>query len=314
MSDPRPLAVVGNVNVDLIMGPVLPWPAPGTEIVVDATDLRAAGAAGTVALAWQALGRDFQVASNTGRGTFGDWLRQSFRPWSDRWPIAETDTTVSVGLTHPDSERTFFTSRGHIADLTWEQVRAMIDWPRLEGGTMLVCGTFVTDALVEDYAALLAFARSHKVRIALDTGWPTQGWTPDTVARVRGWLGQCDCLLLNEAETQGLSGGCSPDKAPASLLPLMPAGALVVVKCGAKGVVAQADGDPLVAIPAPAVAVVDTIGAGDIFNAALLAAWSDGLSLLASLDRGVASASRAISTSPRQFGAFGASPAGGLTG
>ena len=28
----RPLAVVGNVNIDLIMGPVKPWPTPGTEI------------------------------------------------------------------------------------------------------------------------------------------------------------------------------------------------------------------------------------------------------------------------------------------
>ena len=314
MSDSRPLAVVGNVNVDLIMGPVMPWPAPGTEITVKATELRAGGAAGTVALAWQALGRDFQIASNTGGGPLGDWLRHSFRPWSDRWPIAETDTTVSVGLTHPDSERTFFTSRGHLADLTWAQVRGQIDWPRLAGGTLLVCGTFVTDALVEDYAALLAFARSHKVRVALDTGWPPQGWTPETVRHLREWLGQVDCLLLNEAEIQGLSGGCAPDQAPASLLPLMPAGALVVVKCGAQGVVAQENGGPLVAVPAPAVEVLDTIGAGDIFNAAFLAAWSDGLSLPASLERGVASASRAISTSPRHFRPDGASPAGGLRG
>lgn len=311
MSQARPLAVVGNVNVDLIMGPVLPWPVPGTETIVDSSDLRPGGAAGNVALAWQALERDYQIAANTGKDHFGDWLRRNFAPESDRWPVADTDTTISVGLTHHDSERTFFTTRGHLAELTWAQVRTMIDWPRLAGGKLLVCGTFVSDALVEDYDTLLACARRHGVRVALDTGWPTDGWTPETVRRVRGWLGQCDCLLLNEAETRELSQGRSPDQAPASLLPLMPAGAVVVVKCGASGVVAQADGGPLLRVAAPAVRALDTIGAGDIFNAAFMAAWSDGLSLSACLKWGVNSASRAISTSPRQYGIPGPSLVGG---
>jgi sugar/nucleoside kinase (ribokinase family) len=302
MREPRPLAVVGNVNVDLIMGPVLPWPNPGTETIVDHSDLRIGGAAGNVALAWQALGRDYQIAANTGKDHFGDWLRRAFAPMSDNWPIADTDTTISVGLTHQDSERTFFTSRGHLADLTWAEVRALLDWPWLTGGKLLVCGTFVTDALVEEYGALLACARLHKVRVALDTGWPTNGWTPETIRRVRGWLKQCDCLLLNEAETRELSGGCAPDQAPSSLLPLMPADAVVVVKCGEKGVVAQAGQGPLVRVPAPAVKVKDTIGAGDIFNAAFMAAWSDGLTLETCLEWGVNCASTAISTSPRQYG------------
>ena len=36
----RPLAVIGNVNVDLIVGPVAPWPTAGTEISVDHDELR----------------------------------------------------------------------------------------------------------------------------------------------------------------------------------------------------------------------------------------------------------------------------------
>lgn len=314
MSEPRPLAVVGNVNVDLIMGPVLPWPKPGTETIVDRSDLRIGGAAGNVALAWQALGRDFQIAANTGKDQFGDWLRRAFAPMSDNWPIADTDTTISVGLTHHDSERTFFTTRGHLAELTWAQVRTLIDWPGLAGGMLLVSGTFVSDALVQDYDALFGCARTNNVKVALDTGWPTDGWTPETIRRVRGWLGQCDCLLLNEAETRELSGGCAPDQAPANLLPLMPAGAVVAVKCGAAGVVGQTEAGPLLRIPAPAVRALDTIGAGDIFNAAFMAAWSDGQALATCLERGVMTASTAISTSPRQYGTGGPSQNGGRTG
>lgn len=308
MTSPRPLAVVGNVNVDLIMGPVPPWPAPGTEMIVDHSDLRLGGAAGNVALAWQAFGRAFQIASNTGSGPFGDWLRQGFAPQSARWPIADTETTLSVGLTHPDSERTFFTSRGHLDQLTWPQVRDMLDWPRLAGGMLLVCGSFVCEALAREHEALFAHARAHRVSIALDTGWPADGWSAEILRQVQGWLRYCDCLLLNEAETRALSGGLSPDLAPASLLPLMPERAVVVVKCGPDGAVARATGGPLLTMPAPRVTALDTIGAGDIFNAGFLAGWSDGLPLKACLDRGVRCASTAVSTAPRRYTAAGELP------
>lgn len=301
MTGPKPLAVVGNVNIDLIMGPVRPWPDPGTETIVTHSDLRLGGAAGNAALAWRALERDFQFASNTGRDPFGEMLRQAFAPHSAAWPITGSDTTLSVGLTHDDTERTFFTTRGHLADLTWPQVRAMLDWPRLAGGMLLVCGTFVSDGLVADYDALLDHARGQGVGIALDTGWPTGGWTTGTLARVRGWLDRCDCLLLNEVETRALSGGLPPDQAPSALLPLMPAGAVVVVKCGAAGAVAQSLGGPLLRAPSPAVTARDTIGAGDIFNAGYLAGWSDGLDLAACLRRGVVCASTAVSTFPRRY-------------
>ena len=149
MTIPAPLAVAGNVNVDLVMGPVEPWPHPGTETVVAASELRCGGAAGNVALTWRGLGRDFQIAASTGRDTFGDWLRAELSPHSGSWPVAEEASTISVGLTHPDSERTFFTTRGHVAELSWPDVRGAIDWPRLAGGVLLVCGSFVTDRLAD---------------------------------------------------------------------------------------------------------------------------------------------------------------------
>ncbi len=49
----RPLAVIGNVNVDLILGPAEPWPKAGTEVIVDHDELRVGGQAGNTALAWE---------------------------------------------------------------------------------------------------------------------------------------------------------------------------------------------------------------------------------------------------------------------
>lgn len=301
MTPAHPLAVVGNVNVDLILGPVTPWPLPGTEIVVAHDDLRVGGAAGNAALAWAALGVAHQIAANTGSDPFGDWLRARFAPQSDRWPRAPGRSTVSVGVTHPDGERTFLTTRGHLAALDWPAVQAMLDWPRLAGGTLLLCGSFITEGLLPGYPALFAQARRHGIAVALDTGWPPDGWTSARAAEVSGWLSGATCALFNAAEAMAQTGAATPADAAAALRALMPPGATAVVKCGAEGALAAAPDGRLHHAPAPAVTVIDTIGAGDAFNASFLAAQARGADLPAALAAGTATASRAISTLPRRY-------------
>ncbi|KXF75553.1 carbohydrate kinase [Paramesorhizobium deserti] len=299
----HPLAVVGNVNVDLIMGPATPWPTPGTEIIVDHDELRVGGAAGNSALVWSALGLDYQFAANIGSDQFGIWLREAFAPHSAAWPVAPVGTTLSIGITHPGGERTFFTTRGHLPALDWPQVRAMLNWEALAGGTLLVCGSFLTDALTTQYDALFNLADAHDIRVALDTGWPLDGWTDANCEAARNWLSRSACLLLNEVEATALSGKASPEEAASMLRSLMPAGALVIVKRGPAGALGlDADGRQWQA-PAPDVSVIDTIGAGDVFNAAFLAAHALGKPLGESLTYGVHIASTAISTLPRRYDA-----------
>ena len=79
----------------------------------------------------------------------------------------------------------------------------------------------------------------------------------------------------------------------------MPKEAIVVVKRGPEGAIAiDADG-AFFSAAAPSVKVVDTIGAGDVFNAAFLAALADGQPLAACLVAGMRVASqRHFHTSP----------------
>ncbi|MBB4569403.1 PfkB family carbohydrate kinase [Rhizobium leucaenae] len=297
----KPLAVIGNVNVDLILGPAAPWPKAGTEIIVDHDELRVGGAAGNSALAWEGMGVDFEIAASVGSDEFGHWLAQAFGERAVKWPVHPERTTLSVGITHPDGERTFFTTRGHLPRLSLADVFAVLDGSTLSGGYALLCGPFLTDDLTRDYGALFDWADEHGITLALDTGWPLDGWTDENCAATRGWLSRCGIALLNEVEATTLAGLDDPVDAARHLRSHMPEGAIVVVKRGPDGAIAVDTAGTLVAATAPQVKVVDTIGAGDVFNAAFLAALARGETLSTCLTAGTEVASRAISTLPRSY-------------
>ncbi len=85
-----------------------------------------------------------------------------------------------------------------------------------------------------------------------------------------------DVFLPNEAEACALAGvqrGAA--RAAAHHLQKL-SGGWIVVKLGARGCLAAGPDRMALEIPAPAVEIVDTTGAGDAFNAGLIHALSDG--------------------------------------
>jgi len=298
----RPLAVIGNVNVDLILGPAEPWPKAGTEIIVDHDELRVGGQAGNSALVWEALGIDYEISANVGNDQFGRWLAEAFGARGAKWPVSKEGTTLSVGITHPDGERTFFTTRGHLPRFSLADVLSVLDGKALAGGYALLCAGFLTDDLTRDYPALFDWADAHHITLALDTGWPLDGWTEANCEVTRSWLSRSGIALFNEIETTTLAGIADPVAAARELRAHMPDGSIFVVKRGPDGAIAIGADGALVSVDAAMVKVVDTIGAGDVFNAAFLAALASGEPLQACLTAGTTIASRAISTLPRSYG------------
>ena len=297
---PGAIYVIGNVNVDFILGPVTPWPQPGTETIFPQSELRIGGAAGNSALTLQALGARFHILCNMGDDIFGRWLGESFRPDSKRWPISRTPTTASACLAHPNGERTFLTSQGHLAVTSARHVLALLPKRAKKGEIALLCGGFLSPKLLQGYDKLMEILAARGFEIALDTGWPSGGWTALQRKRVSRWIGKCDHILLNEIETAGLSGKRDIGEAMRWMLRHKKVGATVVIKGGPLGALAW-QWDRLVRIQAPKVKVVDTTGAGDVFNAGYLFARSQGLGLKASVSAGVRIASRVIATSPRSY-------------
>jgi sugar/nucleoside kinase (ribokinase family) len=298
----RPLSVIGNINIDIIVGPSEPWPVPGTECAVEHGDIRVGGAAGNSALAWMAMEKPFQIAANTGNDHFGQWLRNAFADHSKNWPVENATTAFSVGIIHPDGERTFFTTFGHLPLLSLEAIKTSLNLAGLRGGVALVVGSFLTENLRRNYSSLFAWLAENNIEVALDTGWPITGWTADTIDMTLSWLPRCRHLLLNEAEVLALTGRSEVATAVSDLRQHLPERSAIIVKLGARGAKGFL-GSRLIHAPAPRVDLIDTIGAGDVFNAGYLAALAEGAEFETAVARGVAVASHAVSTLPRRYDA-----------
>lgn len=294
------LYVVGNINVDLIMSTLYEWPKKGTEAMLESSSLRPGGSAGNCALALAALESPYRLVANQGNDQFTPWLASLFPESAPYWPTCNCETSLTFGVTHPDHERTFFSNQGHIVRLSMSDVLTQIPEMALPDDWVLLCGTWLCTALYAEYPQLLAALKKRGYKVAVDTGWPPEGWSDALREQTAHWLPYCDALLLNEVETLGFANSQTLDEAAENLLQQMAKNAFCVAKCGPDGARLWAKNLTLHQHAEP-VEVVDTIGAGDSFNAGFLSALIYGRPPATALQWGVRVAGCAIGSSPRQY-------------
>ena len=163
-------------------------------------------------------------------------------------------------------DRTFLTYLG--VNAQWEP--GMIPDDALTCENLLLCDYFVTPSLRGEAARrLLDTARGRGARTFFDTSWDADGFAEQTRTEVRRLLPSVDVFLPNEVEACALADSGRDALQAARSLQVV-SGGWVVVKLGPRGCLAVGPDGAELAIPAPAVAVADTTGAGDAFNAGLV--------------------------------------------
>lgn len=293
------LTIIGDVGVDIVLGPIDHWPAVGTEALMDRSELRPGGSAANAALAATYLGAPCRLLSSVGNDGLGTWLAEQFHGLDASLQVCESATSVSVGIIHSCGERTFLTTRGHLEAFAYEHVRPFVTRAKHRNSIALLSGVFLTPKLRRNYSRLLDEVAALGYQIALDTGWPSGNWNDELREQAFGWVEKCDHVLLNEIEAAHLGDSNDLPVAIANVSRRLKAGASLVVKNGAKGAIGFQAGATMRVDAVPS-AVFDTIGAGDSFNAGYLLARLEGSDLTNSLAAGCRAAAAVITRFPRR--------------
>ena len=298
MSAARPAAgitLIGNVNVDLIVRDVSALPPPGEEWSVDTVELRPGGAAANCALALAALGETPHVVGTVGDDRFGTFLLEELTRAgvvTEALRVAAGEATgVSIALEAPGRDRSFLTFTGCLATFD----AAAVPPEALGARLVLLGGYFLLPRLRGGGAAgLLRTAREAGAVTFFDPGWDPAGWPPETLAELEAVLRETDVCLPNRDEATAMTGIADPRAAARSLQARLAPGGWAIVKLGRDGCVAAGPGGAEAASPAPATAVADSTGAGDAFNAGLLAELAAGATMAEAMSFAVKLASAVV--------------------
>lgn len=292
------LLVLGDVNPDLVLwgGDVVP--AFGqAEHLVDEAELVVGGSGGILACGAARLGLRVALSGVVGADLFGGFMREQLAARGvDTRGIAvdpHRPTGVTVVLSGP-IDRGMLTMTGTIADLRAE----LID-PELVHASrhVHVSSYFLQRGLAPGLPALFDTAHAAGATTSLDPNWdPSETWDGGLL----GLLDRTDVFLPNDIEATRLARTSDLTDAARQLAARA---RLVAVKTGAEGAMA-AEGERIVRSPAVPVAVLDTTGAGDSFDAGFLAAWIGG----APLDRALAVGNACGALSMRAVGGTSAQP------
>lgn len=269
------LVIVGDCNPDvLVLGRDVTPEFGQREKLVDRASLLIGGSAAIMAVAAARLGLRAALVAAVGDDPAGRFMLGQLAAEGVDVTAVATRTGVPTGLTVALSrgeDRAILTATGAITSLAARDVPEAL----VSGARHLHVSSYflIEHSLGGDLAALFAAVRAAGVTTSLDTNWdPAENWGGD---QLRAALAQTDLLVPNEAEALRIAGR---DTLPEAAGVLTAAGSRLVVKRGSRGALCAEDGRKH-DVALPAVRPVDTTGAGDCFNAGLIAGLLRGLSL-----------------------------------
>jgi sugar/nucleoside kinase (ribokinase family) len=273
LAKPLDIAVVGETNLDLILYG-LPREMPvERELLGSGFNLTLGGSSSILAHNLSLLGTRVGFTSQVGADEMGEIARVCLAEAGlDTTHVARkagATTGVTILLPH-GSERHILTYPGVMAEMTV----ADLDLPYLTSARHFhLSSLFLQTGLQPGLPELFDQLRHAGLTLSLDTNDdPSGNWG----GILNALLDKIDLLLPNEDEIKKIAGKPTLDEALDALAPRIP---LIVVKCGARGALVQqqtAHGIRRDLVPPLRVNPIDTIGAGDSFNAGFLNAYLDG--------------------------------------
>ena len=257
--------VVGELNVDLILdGLSGKMPQLGKEIMADSMSLTLGSSSAIFASNLSMLGTKVMFCGLIGDDSFGQLVMDSLeKSGVDTTGIMITDkyvTGITVACSY-GNQRAMVTHGGAMEYLRLDDIPA----DRIRQGRHLhLSSVFLQKIVTQDLVGLFSRAKKEGLTTSFDPQWdPDEKWDLD----LQALLPLVDLFLPNIEEIKHLTGTDSLDEAMRAVSGFSN---IVVVKDGVNGAHLWSGGKK---VHQPAFlnpGVVDTIGAGDSFNAGFI--------------------------------------------
>lgn len=274
------VTIAGELNLDLILSGLPEHLAPERELLADRMMLTLGSSSAIVAHNLSALGSHVGFQSRIGDDPLGRIALERLQEGKvDVSKVRIVPGAVTTGLTvilYHQQWRNILTYAGTIAELTWND----LDLDYLANSRHFhLSSYYLQKSLQPRVAELFRYLKSKGLTISLDTNDdPDDGWQ----GGIQEVLPLIDVLLPNERESCKIAGTNDVESAIERLAKIVP---LVVVKLGPKGSLAQHGKERFLSKPREVVPV-DTVGAGDSFDAGFLHEFVRGSNLPACLASG----------------------------
>jgi sugar/nucleoside kinase (ribokinase family) len=274
------ITTAGELNLDLILYGLPEQLLPERELLADRMMLTLGSSSAIMAHNLSTLGSRVGLQSRIGNDPLGQIALDRLQEGGvDTSLVRRTSGTTTTGLTvilHHDKWRNILTYMGTIAELVWDD----LDLNYLSDARHFhLSSYFLQRGLRPRVGELFRYMKSKGLTTSLDTNDdPDDRWDDD----LQEVLPFVDVLLPNEREVCKLAEMDDLDAAIQKVSTFVP---LLVVKLGAKGSMAVR-GKERVSFPAQPVTAIDTVGAGDSFDAGFLHQYVRGADLLTCLSSG----------------------------
>ena len=274
------VTIAGELNLDLIMYGLPEQLLPERELLADRMMLTLGSSSAIVAHNLSALGSRVGFQSRIGDDPLGRIsLERLHQGGVDVARVRTVPGAITTGLTvilHHEAWRNILTYAGTIAELTWDD----LDLEYLADSRHFhLSSYYLQRSLRPRVAELFQDMKSKGLTISLDTNDdPDDRWE----GGLQDVLRYVDVFLPNEREACKAAGTDDLEAAIRKLSGWVP---LVVVKLGPKGSMAQR-GNERFTSASTEVVPVDTVGAGDSFDAGFLHEFVRGADLVKCLASG----------------------------
>ena len=275
------IVVFGSINLDLAAR-VTVMPRPGETLHGEAFAMSPGGKGANQALAARRAGAAVALVGAVGRDAFAAPALAHLRAAGVNLDgVASVHQPTGVAMIHVDS--TGENAITIVAGANAQASAAAVTDAMLAAASSVVMQLEIPVAAV---AAVARRARAAGVRVIVNAA--------PALRLDAALLADIDVLVVNEHEAATLAVALDLSGDPARFVDGMAGrfGGTVIVTRGARGLVA-ASGAVRVALAAPRVDAVDTVGAGDAFVGALAAALDRQAPLLDALKEGLAAGSLA---------------------